>query len=97
METPEQVHAIHRPERNARPVLDDGGLFVAVDGGDSRLVRRVLEMTMTFAAAGAEQHGPAIAELGAVPLCYGSVRGRISALAREPAMRLLRAAGYSPR
>ena len=99
METPQPVRAVQPMQlhRRARLIVDEGGLFVAVDGDSleqRKLVEQVLDMAMRQASPEAVKREPAVAQLSPLPLSYGSITGSVSDLVRERAIRMLREAGY---
>lgn len=95
METPVHVAAVAAaPRRRARLILDDGGLFVAVDGNDLPIVRSVLRTAMKHASKRALLREPSIARLGPGPVSFGSIAGEIGRDAFDQAKRILLGAGY---
>lgn len=100
MLTPASIESVRAvpSRRQARLLVDHGGLFISVDGDgplQRELVRAVLETAMSLAAPGATRMGPAIAPFRPLPLCHGSVLGSLQGGAHATLAQLIARAGYT--
>ena len=99
MVTPTAVAQVQgTPHRRARIIHDQGGIFVAVDGGspyELRLIDLALDAARAVSADDTEKVGPNIALVGNPPICHGNILGRVDGRARRELISVLTDAGYT--